>query len=85
MAAQSQAKAYSGSVGRPISSQAATKATAQIDMATNRRRRWPSGAAGPGGGAGGVSVTVTSIAVQVNGGRTAHSGRDDGSPAREAW
>ncbi|GAA3764839.1 hypothetical protein GCM10022225_58620 [Plantactinospora mayteni] len=63
-------------MGRPISSQAATKATAQIDMATNRRRR-PSWAAGPGGGAGGVSVTVTSIAVQVNGVGTTDSERDD--------
>ncbi|GLZ62183.1 hypothetical protein Misp05_57590 [Micromonospora sp. NBRC 107095] len=67
VAAQIQTKAYAGSVGRPMASHAATKATAQTVMATMRRRP-PSGDAGGSVRAGGWGSVTTAIGVKVNDG-----------------
>ncbi|GIJ13057.1 hypothetical protein Van01_62710 [Micromonospora andamanensis] len=71
--AQIQKNAYTGSVGRPMTSQPATKATPQTDIAITRRRP-PSRGVGGSVGAGGWASVTADIADKVSGdlGPTGH-------------
>jgi hypothetical protein len=77
VAVHSQTKAYTGSVGRPITSHAATNASPHSDIATTRRRRRSAGGVGSvsGGAAPSGSAALSGgpepgrvevIAVKVN-------------------